>query len=69
MKHRRLKVYAWWTAWLILIALATDFYEWGVLPRLWLGHPLWLWRLVALVLLIGLVYALLAHLTWEDDEL
>ncbi|WP_322806074.1 hypothetical protein [Thermanaerothrix sp.] len=67
MKRARFKSYAWWAAWLILIALATDFYEWDVLPRMWLGHPLWLWRLFLLILLIGLVYALLAHLTWEDD--
>ncbi|WP_299029141.1 hypothetical protein [uncultured Thermanaerothrix sp.] len=68
MKNTSSKSYLWWVAWVIFIVLATDFYEWGAQPHLWLGHPLWLWRLVALVLVIGFVYAWLARTTWEDDE-
>ncbi len=55
----------WISAWLLLIGLSLDFYNWGRVPRLCWGMPLWLWAEIGLVLLIALVFGLLARFTWE----
>lgn len=62
----RTKAILWIAAWVLLVALSMDFYNWGKLPRLVLGMPLWLWAEIGMVLLIALVYGILAHFTWED---
>jgi hypothetical protein len=60
------KGWLWGIAWLLLLGLGIDFYNWGKEPHLILGLPLWLWQLFGLVLLIALVYGILSRVAWED---
>jgi len=61
------KDWFWWFAWLLLLGLGIDFYNWGKSGDFFLGLPLWLWQLFGLVLLIALVYGLLTRIAWEEE--
>jgi hypothetical protein len=57
----------WIAAWLVLVGLGLDYYNWEKQPRMWFGHPVWLWVEVILVLVVAVVFGLLAKLAWEDE--
>jgi hypothetical protein len=61
------KLVYWIAAWLVLVGLGLDFYNWGKQPRMWFGHPVWLWIEVGLVLAVAVVFGLLAKFAWEDE--
>ncbi len=61
------KGWLWGIAWLLLLGLGLDYYNWGEQPQFFFGMPLWLWRLIGLVLLIALVYFILSRVAWEEE--
>ncbi len=63
----RTKIILWIVAWLFLIALSLDFYNWGKKPDLLFGVPMWLWAEVGLVLLIALTFGILVRFTWNEN--
>lgn len=69
MKESRARRNGWWwaAAWLGLIVLGVDFYNWNKTPVLWLGLPTWLWQLLAVVLLVALLYGILSRAAWEEE--
>ncbi|NLI98868.1 hypothetical protein GX441_09470 [bacterium] len=58
----------WLITWLFLAGLSLDFYNWGKVPRLILGVPLWLWFQAVLILIIGLAYGFLAAAVWKEES-
>ena len=69
MKGSRAKRNGWWwaAAWLGLIVLGVDFYNWNKTPVLWQGLPAWLWQLLAVVLLAAVLYGVLSRAAWEEE--
>jgi hypothetical protein len=57
----------WIAAWLFLVIISLDFYNWGKTPYLIFGIPLWLWAQTGLVFFIALVFGVLAHFTWDEE--
>lgn len=64
----RRKGFFWIASWLVLILLGLDFFNWGKMPRLFLGLPGWLWFEVGLILLTSVVFGLLTRFAWRKEE-
>lgn len=57
----------WIVSWLVIVVASLDFTNWGMIPKLYLGLPGWLWWDVALVGITSLVFFGLSRFAWRDE--
>ncbi len=58
----------WMVAFLVLVAMSIDIWNWGKSKPFFMAMPYWVWHVILILLLTSLFYALFAKYGWREKN-